>query len=215
LLVLTRANALLTLLPAMLLLFLTEKQRLARGVSIVITLLAAIITGLLVNVFMNGQLLEAICERQHDFQSLAGGSRLYLPLLSPTAGSFAAVFPIALLNGFFQPLPGAGGKLIYTAFAAELLLIWAVAAFGCWLLFRKKNNALSNFDSASLFFALGAMIIIGYMVPFAGAIIRYRSIYLPFLLAPFLHILSPVKWVQSANAWLYRNVMLPETVGGK
>ena len=212
---LSRANALVTLLPALLFLLLTEKRKMAKWKGAGITLLVVAFAALLINVFMNGQLLAAICERQHDFQSLQGGSKLYLPLLSPTAGSFSAVFPVALLNGFFQPLPGAGGKLIYTLFTAELIFVWALVMIAGWLGFRIKTTVISNFDYSFLVFALAGMIIIGYMVPFAGAIIRYRSIYLPFLLAPFLNILSryPANPVQSANAWLCRNLMLGDKAG--
>ncbi len=48
------------------------------------------------------------------------------------------------------------------------------------------------------------MLIIGFIVPFAGAIIRYRSIYLPFLVAPFLHRLAPVSLSEKINHWLTR-----------
>ena len=50
------------------------------------------------------------------------------------------------------------------------------------------------------------MLLIGAIVPFAGAIVRYRSLYLPFLLAPCLH--SLVHWPplrrlnQRLAAWL-------------
>jgi len=37
------------------------------------------------------------------------------------------------------------------------------------------------------------------MIPFAGAIVRYRSIYLLFLLAPFLHSLRTLPFLQRLN----------------
>jgi hypothetical protein len=49
------------------------------------------------------------------------------------------------------------------------------------------------------------MLLIGILVPFAGAIIRYRSIYLPFLLAPFLDRLAHYPLVKRINARLLIN----------
>jgi len=50
------------------------------------------------------------------------------------------------------------------------------------------------------------MLLIGAIVPFAGAIVRYRSLYLPFLLAPCLHSLlhwPPLRRLnQRLAAWL-------------
>jgi hypothetical protein len=46
------------------------------------------------------------------------------------------------------------------------------------------------------------MLTIGFFVPFAGTIVRYRSIYLPFLLAPALHTLRQLPVIQPLNRWL-------------
>jgi hypothetical protein len=50
------------------------------------------------------------------------------------------------------------------------------------------------------------MLLIGLFVPFAGTIVRYRSIYLPFLLAPSLHILMSTSFgpLCRFNRWLSR-----------
>jgi hypothetical protein len=210
--VLSRANALITLLPAMFFLFLTEKKMLGKPMAFCLSIASVIVTAIIFNMVMTEGILTAVCERQRDFRALTGGSRIYLPALAPTAGSFLAVFPVALVNGFLQPLPGAGGKSIYTAFSVELLVIWAIILFACWLLIRKKTFRFGSFGISCLLFALPSLTIIGYMVPFAGAIIRYRSIYLPFLLAPFLNIICnyPVTAVQAVNDWLWRNVMVTE-----
>jgi len=60
----------------------------------------------------------------------------------------------------------------------------------------------SGFPSSCLLFALAGMLTIGFFVPFAGTIVRYRSIYLPFLLAPALHTLSSLPVIQRLNIWL-------------
>ncbi|HZE83381.1 MAG TPA: hypothetical protein VE035_03685, partial [Puia sp.] len=55
-----------------------------------------------------------------------------------------------------------------------------------------------------------AMLMIGYTVPFVGAIVRYRSIYLPFLLAPFLYALRHHPLVSRLNHRLTRLLMTHE-----
>jgi hypothetical protein len=186
---LTRTNVLLTLLPAAAFFLLTEKSGMKKGRAVVVIIAACIIACLGLNLVMHGGLVEAVCARQLSFQSLQGGSRLYLPLLQPSLAGFLKVLPPALLNGFFQPLPGAGGKIIYTVFSVELLLVWTCILAGSWRLFRTRDLGMNNFSITCILLALPAMLIIGYMVPFAGALIRYRSIFLPFLLLPFAQLL--------------------------
>ena len=58
-----------------------------------------------------------------------------------------------------------------------------VVAFFLW---RQPGFSFNRpFVFFSLFFGLSLCLIIGYTVPVIGAIVRYRSIYLPFIIAPF------------------------------
>jgi hypothetical protein len=210
--ILSRANAIITLLPALFFFFLSQKKWFGKKVNPVVVLAAVILTAVFINYVIPGGLLIRVSERQKEFQLLTGSSKIYLPALEPTATGFLTVFPLALANGFFQPLPGAGGKSVYNLFSIELLIVWIIILYACWLLIRKKTIKLSNFDISCLLFALPGLIVIGYMIPFAGAIIRYRSIYLPFLLAPFVNVICdyPVKSFLSINNWLGRNVIVSE-----
>jgi hypothetical protein len=130
-------------------------------------------------------LLNGLAAEQQTFQILQGNSRINLPVLDGRFGNFLHTLPAALLNGWLEPLPGAGGQLIYTAFSCELLLTWAVV-----ILALIRRPTLSSFSIGCIVFALLGMLLVGLVVPFVGAIVRYRSIYLPFLLAPFLNSLS-------------------------
>jgi hypothetical protein len=113
-----------------------------------------------------------------------------------------------LRNGLFEPLPGSGGQHIYLLFAVELLLVWAISVTA--LLRRlmpqrssgKFPDAARPFARCCIGFALIGMLQIGLIIPFAGAIIRYRSIYLPFLVAPCLFYLRNWQPFQTLNAWL-------------
>jgi hypothetical protein len=146
---------------------------------------------------------------------LEGHSRLPLPVLEPSLASFWHILPTAVLNGFFQPLPGSGGQSVYLVFSLELLAIWVIVLLSLyqWLKLRTQNSKLithnskfstsaSGFAGCCLFFSFSGMLLIGYTIPFAGAIVRYRSIYLPFLLAPCLHLLRDHPLVKKANKGL-------------
>jgi len=150
-------------------------------------------------------MLSYVSTQQAGFQVFQGHSRLYLPQLQPTTASFLHVLPSALVNGFCEPLPGAGGQSIYLVFSIELVLIWAIVLLGLLSLLRPARNlsrplvSRSGFLLCCLVFSFSGLLLIGYTIPFAGAIVRYRSLYLPFLLAPFLHLLHRQPLFQKLN----------------
>lgn len=162
-------------------------------------------------------LLRSVAAEQASFQVLEGHSRLPLPTLDGTLTGVWRTFPSAIRNGLFEPLPGSGGQPLYLAFSIELLLIWIIVIVAAIRALRPSSadrnptsparNSTSHapnlaFATACLLFALAGMLTIGFFVPFAGTITRYRSIYLPFLLAPALHNLRHLPVIQPLNRWL-------------
>jgi hypothetical protein len=162
---------------------------------------------------------RALSSRQHEYQSLTGNSRIPLPLLEPTWNSLCQVLPDALFNGLFQPIPGAGGQKIYLFFSLELYAIWIIVMIALYFRFIHKTTApfrsnpspskptsLSprHFSIACLLLAIPGMLLIGYIIPFVGAIVRYRSIYLPFLLAPCLTILPFPKLKNALTFYIFK-----------
>ena len=142
-------------------------------------------------------LLRILAHRQQAFQILEGHSRIDLPVLDGSLASLIHTLPAALLNGWLEPLPGAGGQKIYTIFSIELLVIWAIAIFALL-----RRPPFSPFSVGFGVFALLGMLLIGLIVPFVGAIVRYRSIFLPFLLAPFLHYLCSTPLLRRFDQWI-------------
>jgi hypothetical protein len=148
-----------------------------------------------------------IAQRQKEFMDLEGHSRLFLPVLDKSWDSLLKALPYAIRNGCFEPLPGSGGQPIYWLFALELLTIWGIAIVATLRTVRNRKNdmllakepLLTPFGLFSLLFAILGMLVIGMTIPFAGAIVRYRSIYLLFLLAPFLHSLRTLPILQAIN----------------
>jgi hypothetical protein len=120
-------------------------------------------------------------ERQQQFQRLGGASRLTLPPLEPSAAGFLRMTPVALDHTLLQPYPWQLHKG-YIWIALENLGLLILLALS--LLFFRKNPAFFYSGAAScLFLGCSMLLMIGYAVPFLGAISRYRSIALPFLVA--------------------------------
>jgi len=146
--------------------------------------------GLTVLLFFGARLLwpaldfpQAVVEKQEDFLRLSGRSFVPMPLLSRSVGSFLAAAPEALLRMLFRPLPGDAYNLFLRLSCAELLLLWAVALAA---LTRLRSFRLSPPLAFCLFFSVSLLLLTGYIVPFLGAMVRYRALLLPLLLTPLI-----------------------------
>lgn len=126
-------------------------------------------------------------QKQAGFFALEkGNTTIQTDTLQPAPVSFIKTAPQALQHALLRPfvtdmqlskmlLPLSAELILY-----ELLII-------VFFLFRRKGFTFNTaFVLFSLFFALSVCLIIGYTVPVIGAIVRYRSIYLPFVMAPFI-----------------------------
>jgi len=190
------------------------------GKSWLLALLAFFAVTLLLILMIPGalhQVLEAVSHRQQEFQALRAHSRIPLPLLEPNIPSFLHILPAAIKNGLFQPLPGTGGQAIYGLFSLELIGIWVLVLLGLYRQFSRPLPFFSGspgaiFGLSSVFFALAGMIMIGAMIPFAGAIIRYRSIFLPFLLAPIIYMLREQSLFQRLEGWLRKKILIANQI---
>jgi hypothetical protein len=126
---------------------------------------------------------RAVVEKQEDFLTLKGNSFVPVKKLEPNAGSFLRTAPYALQLTVLRPFPGDAKHLFSLAAAIEngVILLLLVAA----LVWRRRVPA-TPFFWFCLFFSLSVFLVIGYTVNFLGAIVRYRSIVLPFLVIPLL-----------------------------
>ncbi|MDR3714739.1 MAG: hypothetical protein P4L51_18135 [Puia sp.] len=141
-----------------------------------------------------------ISDRQQDILVMSGRSRIHLPSLEPNPGSFLAILPTAFLNGFIEPLPGHGGHPIYLLMTLEMLAIWTIILTAVSRkFFRTPKVRMGVYDISCLFMAIPCILLAGYSTPFISSISRYRSIYLPFLLVPFVHTLSGLPFVSKIN----------------
>ena len=190
-----RSAVALTLIPALIIWWWPSLPNKPRNKKLLFAGAGAV--GLLIILVLAGPLLlKALAQQQQSFQVLIGNSRINLPQMDGTFGSLLHTLPAALLNGWFEPLPGTGGQKVYLIFSIELLLIWAIV-----ILALLRRPALSTFSTGCIVFALLGMLLMGLIVPFVGAIVRYRSIYLPFLLAPFLYVLCTRTILRRLDEW--------------
>lgn len=140
---------------------------------------------------------QLFVQKQADFFSLGkANSSISLDTLSPNLKSFLSNAPQAaghvllrphLLDYFLSPplLPFIFELMLYQLF------------FILWIFFKGSDQIDKTFVFFSVSFSLILLLIIGYTVPVLWAIIRYRSIYLPFLITPLVCSIDNKKIIKS------------------
>ncbi len=126
----------------------------------------------------------SIVMRQVEFRKLGGNSVLPQRELKATAKSFLLNAPQALNHTMARPYLTEINSPFYLLSALELAVLWMIIFI--WF-FRFTDNPYNH--SVVLFFlmiSMALLLLTGYIVPQLGAIVRYRSIYLPMLVVPIL-----------------------------
>jgi hypothetical protein len=129
---------------------------------------------------------QKMAERQEAFQHLEGGSYMYLPQLEGSLKSYINVLPYATNHTFLRPYITEGKSPLLLFAAIETLFVLIIIALA--LLKPKKLKTIAEHPLLMLllFLALINYLMIGYTVPFAGAIVRYRVFFEVMLLLPML-----------------------------
>jgi hypothetical protein len=164
--------------------------------SIVILFLGTI---LFLGKFTNINPLHFIAAKQADYFKLdAGNTQTSLQVLQPTATSFLQNTPTALGNIFFKPILGTK-PLTLIPFEVELLFYYALIAIFLFATNKIPLPVSKVYLVAILGFVFLSFLFIGHIIPNLGAIIRYRSIYLPFIITPILGYLFLPKVIKLKN----------------
>lgn len=128
---------------------------------------------------------NAVVTKQQEFLSLRGGnSAVEVTSLQPTVKSFIGNLPQAFSLSTLRPFPSDVHHLLSLAAAIEVSFL--VFLFFLFLVFKKGYGRSSPFFLFCIFFSLTVLLMIGYTVNILGAIVRYRSIVLPLLVAPLM-----------------------------
>lgn len=154
------------------------KTRLITGMIALAVLVGSLF---LFPVFWNS-FASLIAQKQASFLALEGNSRMPLDTIGPGPAGLLRALPNAFINGFLMPYPGQFPNFLYSLFGFEMYAILLLLACGLITFWRKGNNGQLPVWWGTIVFGILGILVIGYIVPFAGALVRYRSIYLPFLL---------------------------------
>ncbi len=181
------------LLPALIALVIAVKKKFNATITFsVVYIVAAIIFFNLQYLLPSVNLPQYIVQKQAEFLTLEkGNTTVPVDVLQPDGVSFLKNAPQALSHSLFRPY--------LTDYALSRMLLPLAAEWWCYqmlliafIFFKRKDLSFNHpVIIFSLFFTLSICLVIGYTVPVLGAIVRYRSIYLPFLILP---ILSNIDW---------------------
>ncbi|MEY4702182.1 MAG: hypothetical protein RIR96_79 [Bacteroidota bacterium] len=132
-----------------------------------------------------------IVQKQHDFLALkTAGSQLPMEKIENNGTSIIRTFPMAVNHGFFRPYFWGTQNPFAIMLGLELYFFVII---GLAYLFQNRKKEL-GFNPPIIGFAILCsvmmIITIGYIVPNGFSIVRYRSIYLPFIITPILAGLS-------------------------
>ena len=122
-------------------------------------------------------LASPVVASQNRFMQLHGNTRFALDSLQPSAGSFIRVLPQAISHTFTRPTLGEARGPLQTLTAVEIIFFWSLCLlFICqprpgWVKTWRHPLILLFFT-----YALSQILLIGYTVPFPGAIVRYKAI---------------------------------------
>jgi hypothetical protein len=131
--------------------------------------------------------LHILTLRQHEFLALHGDTRAPLPALDETVPGLLKTVPYAIINVFLRPFPWeARGSLQWFAIA-ENCFFWGMIVIAIIRYPTAMKQLLTDpLALTLLFFGVLSYFIIGLVVPFPGAIVRYRIIPEVFILARVL-----------------------------
>lgn len=168
---------LLIILPALIAWFITvrydRKPRLVFGavcaIAVVLFLLSSLLPGRL-------NLPQMVVNKQEQFRMLEGNTRFALSPIDAHAGSFLRVLPEACLNTFVRPFVWEARGPLQIMAAIEIWCFWLLLI----LMALGRKGPLPGQVSAWLWFMFAFSLLyylfIGYVVPFPGAIVRYKAI---------------------------------------
>lgn len=120
------------------------------------------------------------------------GSKIEIPILEPSFVSFIKNSPDALINTIFRPYIWESKTPVMLMAGIETLLILIIILLA--LVFMKSLREIKwEYVLFCLSFVLFQFLIIGETTPILGAIARYKTIALPFLVIAFLFVIDKKK----------------------
>jgi hypothetical protein len=125
-------------------------------------------------------------DRQEQFVELADSSHSSIEVqpLQTSLKSFLKFTPQAIDHAFLRPYLSGIATKFFLPFAIEILIYKVL--FLLFIFFRKKEIRRSPIIYFCVFFSVSMLICIGFIVTNVGSLVRYRSLYLIFLMLPII-----------------------------
>ncbi len=129
---------------------------------------------------------QYVASRQESFIEIgkAGNSTIPIKPLHPDFESFVSNAPQAFSHSALRPYFSEVISVQYLPFAIEIFIIELL--FVVFLVCHKKKVVINPLIYFGIFFSITMLLMVGYTVPIIGALVRYRSIYLIFLILPIV-----------------------------
>lgn len=121
-------------------------------------------------------LQHMVVEKQQQFSKLTG-TRFNMKGLEPGVLSFIEAFPKAVNHTFLRPYPWEANNILQLFYSLEIIFFWLIIitaiikSHKAW-----KERLFRPVILMLLFFCVSAYVLTGYIVPFPGAIVRYKII---------------------------------------
>jgi hypothetical protein len=136
--------------------------------------------------------LEIITAKQTEYLKLQkAATQIELTPLQPTFKSFAFNAPQAINHSFLRPYIWELPVNSVLPLSIELLIYQFLILLLIFFRIKNFNPAHKPFLLFALFFCITVFLIIGYIVPNLGSLVRYRSLYLPLIITP---VLCSINW---------------------
>lgn len=180
------------LIPALLAYFISAKKAgSAFAIFVSVYLIGFFLLFISQKIVPSFQPLKLITQRQSDFNDLpVAATQLPVIKLEPTVSSLVKNAGQAFDHSFLRPYVW-DTKSSYLLLLAVEMIIYELLIFVVLLRYRATLKINQPFILLGFFFAFSMIMLIGYVIPNAGSVVRYRSLYLPFLLTPFLYAIRP------------------------
>ncbi len=127
---------------------------------------------------------DSIVQKHQEFQLLEGKTKFTTPKLENSTTSLINYFPFAIKTIIIQPIPSKNNGLAQNITSFENYFYLLITVVSIFFVFHQKIN--SPLLLSLLFITFIIYLFIGYTVCFSGAIVRYKSIMLPFYILPYV-----------------------------
>ncbi len=128
---------------------------------------------------------QKFAERQHAFLLLKGRSYMHLEPLTSNISSYIKLLPTAFNHSFIRPFFTECNNMLQFTGAVETYFVLLMLAIA--IIHQSKQRFLNHpLLLLFLFFSVINYLLIGYSVPFSGAIVRYRISFEILLIIVFL-----------------------------